>query len=111
MLVRAIELALGPTWFNYLVSGVLFQEVELPTPPRHNGGILRHCLTGQVGSLVVHNPSVNYPGNLLEHFALMAKGSEILDVAQKVAIDFVELDTFTAREPQSIAALAQRLEY
>lgn len=111
MLVRSIELALGPVWFKILVSGVLFDRLELPSPPRHNGGILRHCLTGRVGRIAGGYPQPDYPGDLIEHFALISEGSAILDLAQKVAIDFVALDPMTAKQSQSVAELAQRLEY
>ena len=111
MLVRSIELALGPVWFKILVSGVLFDRLEIPSPPRHHGGILRHCLTGRVGRRTGSYPKPEYPGDLIEHFSVIPEGSSIIDLSQKVAIDFVSLDPMTAHQSQSIAEMAQRLEY
>jgi hypothetical protein len=111
MLVRVIELALGAPWFKILVAGVLFEPISNVNPPGHKGGLLRHCLTGKVGRIVNFNSRLTYPGRLLEHFTLVDEGSAILEPSHKIAIDFVQLDLNVASAHQSVAALAQRLEY
>jgi hypothetical protein len=111
MLVRVIELALGTHWFKILVAGALFEPLGSLNPPGHEGGILRHCLTGKVGRKVKGDSEFTYPGKLLEHFKLVDEGSVILESSQKISIDFVQLDPNVASGHQSVALLAQRLEY
>jgi biotin carboxylase len=111
MLVRVIELSLGSNWFKTFVSGLLFENLPSLTPPGHTGGVLRHCLTGRIGHIVSGDLEMDYPGHRLEHYMLLGEGSAILDLAQKVGIDFVQLNLDTNRATESTAALAQRMEY